>query len=130
MRNRALGQRVNDLQAKVAAARASGVGVSDAEAAYSRNLAKLAGIYDVMSQVAPQNAEVLAKGVFSNTTTDVHGRTATIQEIIDANRSDADLQKMRREYASQAAIQNQQNANAQAIAGGGPLGGLPNVGGP
>jgi hypothetical protein len=118
------------------------------ETGLARELAKIAGRYDAMAQVAPENAEVMANNVLSKTIADAgndprfknaDGSMMTVRQMIDSYRDNHQFLEMRREYnasarqgatdAAQAAavaqLQAQQLGNPQA---GGPV--PPILGGP
>ncbi|HEY5806233.1 MAG TPA: hypothetical protein VIS56_02490, partial [Candidatus Saccharimonadales bacterium] len=104
-------------------------GVID-EIGISRELAALAGRYDVMSQVSPQNASIMANEVMSQTLIaaagmprfrDANNNAMTVQQMIESYRNNPEFLHMRREYAAQAATQAQAFQAAQAAAGGGPV---------
>jgi hypothetical protein len=94
---------------------------------YKRELASIAGRYDAMAQVSPENAEIMAKEVLDKklyeeavTVTDKAGnvvpvmeadpnnlnvqrqkmRDVSVREAIERNRGDEDFLGMRREYQS------------------------------
>jgi hypothetical protein len=87
--------------------------------AVSRELAKLAGRYDAMAQVAPENAEVLANQVMGQTLTsaanvtdaggnhifrDVDGNAMSVRQMIESRRTDDQFLNMRKEYGQQGMI--------------------------
>jgi hypothetical protein len=90
--------------------------------------AETAGLLDVAGQVSPENARMLADGVMNMTINDVNGRSASLGEVIDMNRSNTEFDQMRREMMSQTAGQYQaaqQRAAAATAAAGMPGGNIP-----
>jgi hypothetical protein len=97
--------------------------------AFKQKLAEFAGRYDVMSQISPDSAKVFAgfvgdngkwhDGVMSMQLSAADGSAATIQSLIEANRSEPDFVEMRREYgaSSMASYNAAQSAAAQGMAG-------------
>lgn len=121
-------QMVSNLRAASMQAAATGD-----DTAIHHQLAAIAGRYDTMAQISPQNAEVMAHRVMGQQIT-LNGRTQTIREHIEVERNgvvsggvmtvapNAEFLNMRREYASAAA------AGAAAAAGtppGTPPGSIP-----
>jgi hypothetical protein len=74
-----------------------------------QELATLAGRYDAMSQIAPENARVMADKVMTQKVT-LLGQTKTVQEHIEDRRADEGFLQMRREYGASAARGGQQAA--------------------
>jgi hypothetical protein len=127
----------------LASARAAGAGPLTAEQAavvettqaqeqFERQLAAIAGRYDAMGQVSPQNAEIMATNVMSQVLpnappiqvpgpggTMVTVNNPTIQQLVEHNRGNQGFLEMRREYM---------NANMAAAAGA--TGGATTVTGP
>lgn len=91
---------------------------------YDRELAAIAGRYDAMGQVSPQNATIMANNVMSQMITDPSGQQMTIQAAIEAARSRPRFDEMRREYM--AAGMNPAGLAAAVAAGAG----TPGAGGP
>ena len=60
---------------------------------FKQELAKIAGRYDAMSQVSPENAKQLSDGVLSQ---DLNGKT--VRQWIEENRGDAHFLDMRKEF--------------------------------
>jgi|GEM_PF-2236815 len=102
---------------------------------FKQQLASVAGMYDAMSQISPQNARIMADGLMGQglVTTDIPelGLAAnnggaggvTVQSAIEGLRIDSTFQEMRREYGSSAAqqasqLQQQQGDNPIARIGG------------
>lgn len=80
----------------------------------NRELASIAGRYDAMAQIAPQNAAVMADKVLGETAYfDEAGRSVTVRQMMENQRGNAEFLNMRREYASAS------TAAAAAAAGGG-----------
>jgi hypothetical protein len=113
--------------AVLASARAVGVGPLTAEQTavmestqaqeqFERQLAAIAGRYDAMGQVSPQNAEIMATNVMSQIIPGARPITMngqvinnpTVQQMVEANRGNQGFLEMRREYM---------NANMAAAAG-------------
>jgi hypothetical protein len=63
---------------------------------FKQELAKIAGRYDAMAQVAPENAKQLADGVLSR---NLNGKT--VRDWIEENRDDAHFRDMRKEFGNQ-----------------------------
>lgn len=76
---------------------------------FKRELAVVAGRYDAMSQVAPENARVLADELLSKKLGD-----STVQQLIEQNRNDPDFLSMRREIGANSARAGQQLLAAAA----------------
>lgn len=73
----------------------------------NKELAIMAGRYDAMASVAPENARVLDAGVMSQQLT-INGVTKTVQQHIEDRRGNPAFQELRREYQSSAATAAQQ----------------------
>ncbi|HVU59860.1 MAG TPA: hypothetical protein VHC98_03410 [Candidatus Saccharimonadales bacterium] len=116
-------RRINELATKMQQAQAGTQERLDAERDYKQGLAKIAGVYDVMSQISPQNAGIMAQGVMSQP---VDGRS--IRELIENFRSDPSFLEVRREIGAQANQYAQQQQNAANAASGGTPGQLPQIG--
>jgi hypothetical protein len=116
--------------AVLASARAVGVGplnaaqqavvdVEQSQDQFERQLAAIAGRYDAMGQISPQNAEIMANNVMSQVLpgaapimiNGVAQNNPTIQQLIEANRGSQGFAEMRREYM------NANVAGAAAAAG-------------
>lgn len=81
---------------------------AQAQEQHDRELAAVAGRYDAMGQISPQNATIMANNVMSQMITDpVSGQQITIQAAIEAARGRAGFQEMRREYMTGAMAQAQ-----------------------
>lgn len=102
----------------------------------SQELATIAGRYDAMAHVSPENARVLADNVM-NQEIEVEGVKATVRQHVEWRRPDPQFQEMRKEFQSAAestaaAMQNYQTAQAQGQQApppgvpGGPPGPMPN----
>lgn len=76
---------------------------------FSRDLASLAGLYDTMGSMSPENATAFAEELMSS---QIAGRTDNIQQMIEAHRDNDDFLTMRREYSSR---YNQQAVAAAAV---------------
>lgn len=76
---------------------------------FSRDLASLAGLYDTMGSMSPENATAFAEELMSS---QIAGRTDNIQQMIEAHRDNDDFLSMRREYSSR---YNQQAVAAAAV---------------
>jgi len=111
------------------------------DAAFARELAKMAGRYDAMAQVAPENADIIANQVMSQVISknslfekkrrveyevtgsdgkvkkeyrlEGTGKYMTVQEMIEAYRNHGEFDNMRREYGA-AARQGASDADAAA----------------
>lgn len=81
-----------------------------AEASFKREIAKVAGRYDGMSQTSPENAEVMATILMN-----AKIGNQSVRQYVDTNRSDPNFQSMRREYerSTTAAAQSMQQQAAQ-----------------
>lgn len=98
-----------------------------------RQLAALAGRYDVMAQVSPENARYMAENVMMHDLNMGGGQPPiNIQQLVERYRADPEFQQYRREWASasMAGAQAQQVAAGQAIAGGQPPGQIQQLGPP
>ncbi|HSH56275.1 MAG TPA: hypothetical protein VK983_05655, partial [Candidatus Limnocylindrales bacterium] len=92
------------------------------QADLDRELAVIAGRYDAMASVAPENARVLADNVLSSVIVDPYnGNKATIQDLIEQRRSNSGFVEMRREYGAAsrngAYTAQQLAANQQRVTG-------------
>lgn len=99
----------------------------NAERETKRQLAALAGRYEVMGQVSAENARYMADNVMGENVNYGGGvGNVKIQQLVDNLRADPEFQEFRREYynASMAGAQAQQQA-AAAAAGGQPPGQIP-----
>ncbi len=88
---------------------------------FNQELAAIAGRYDAMASVSPENARVLADKVLSMK---LAGSDITVQEQIERNRNVPEFDQMRREYDRQARTGAFSAAEeAQRMRFGGPQGG-------
>ncbi len=78
----------------------SGTPGSGDPVAIDQYLASLAGKYDVMSQVAPANAEIMAKGVMGRSITMADGSETTIRQLMDTRKDNPNYQNMRKDYGA------------------------------
>lgn len=89
--------------------------------AFMHDLTAIAGRYDAMANVAPENAEVMAKEVLSlalpNPSSADGMQPITVKQMIEGSRTNDDFQNRRREY--------QQSLEAQARGGLDPSTGRP-----
>ncbi len=95
---------------------------AQAERELMQQLASTAGLYDVMSQIAPSNARRMADNVMQEQVNFRGGMS--VQDAIELVRSDPQFLQMRREYSAnynRQAVANQ-NAAAQQAAQGNPPG--------
>lgn len=83
-----------------------------AQADLNRELAKIAGTYDAMSQTSPAQAEVFAKEVMGQDLSFAPGMPGlTIQSLVEDARNDASFLQMRKEFGSGAQAEaNRRNA--------------------
>lgn len=92
---------------------------------YKRELARLAGTYDAMASISPQNAKILRDNVMSAT---LPGGTQDVTSIIESMRSDGTFQQYRREYQQQAQVPPQ--VQGAPVIPQGPAGAPPQFGPP
>lgn len=100
--------------------------ISKDSEAISRELAAIAGRYDVMAHAAPQNAEIMAKTVLSQNIRDQNGNIVTVRQAVEARRGDAQFLDRRREIGRG---EHEAYQNAQQYSGVGGGGGIPGMGG-
>jgi hypothetical protein len=108
--------------------------VAQAQEQFDRELAAIAGRYDAMGQISPQNATIMANNVMSQTVAGgpVHpptilnaqgqavanpraGEAMTIQEMVESARGRQGFLEMRREYMSAATAQAAQQGQQQPV---------------
>jgi hypothetical protein len=108
--------------------------MAQAQEQFDRELAAVAGRYDAMGQISPQNASIMANNVMSQVIPGAPvdpntGTPQTVQQMIEGARGRQGFLEMRREYMAA----QMQGANAQlaaAAAGAIPPPGTPAGGGP
>jgi hypothetical protein len=96
---------------------------------FQRELAAIAGRYDAMAQIAPQNAEVMANEVLGKTITGRDGKPIYVQQMIEQIRSGVmpdgtkiDTQEwdnMRRDFKQQGISSAEAQARMEALRGAG-----------
>ncbi|GAC1392790.1 MAG: hypothetical protein NVSMB46_09540 [Candidatus Saccharimonadales bacterium] len=108
----------------------NGQQAQDAQANLDRVVAEVAGRYDAMAQISPNNAramqeEVMSRNDLINITDPATNKPVTVQQFIESRRTSSAFQEMRREFATSGlAAANAQQAALQAgpnNPGGGPV---------